>query len=293
MRRKLGQINTVLKIYTLQKKDQFQDWCADNWVQTILIIAFGMLIYNKDLNFSIDMNGIQIASFSAASVDQSIKKPTTKKTSFTILGDDLPRAVLAGLKNENQKPAQPVKPKITWGDNRNLANTYSNMTYSVADFATKETSSEFKTKRKKQSEYIKRFAHVAQAEMEKYGIPASITLAQGLLESNVGESRLAVKNNNHFGMKCFSKSCKKGHCSNYTDDSHKDFFRIYQTAWDSYRAHSRMLTGKRYRHLLKLPKTDYKNWSHGLKKAGYATDKHYARKLINLIESLKLYEFDK
>ena len=128
--------------------------------------------------------------------------------------------------------------------------------------------------------------------MNKYGIPASITLAQGLLESNVGESRLSTRNNNHFGMKCFSKSCGKGHCSNFTDDSHKDFFRKYGSAWESYRAHSKMLGGKRYRSLKKLGKKDYKNWAKGLKKAGYATDKRYAEKLINLIETLELYQYD-
>ena len=128
--------------------------------------------------------------------------------------------------------------------------------------------------------------------MEKYGIPASIILAQGLIETNAGESRLSVRNNNHFGMKCFSKKCRKGHCSNFTDDSHKDFFRKYKTAWESYRAHSHLLNAKRYRHLKKLGTKDYKGWAKGLRKAGYATDKRYAEKLINLIETLRLDKFD-
>jgi flagellum-specific peptidoglycan hydrolase FlgJ len=141
--------------------------------------------------------------------------------------------------------------------------------------------------------YIKRFAPVAIGEMKAYGIPGSITLAQGLLESNVGESLLAVQNKNHFGIKCFSKNCKKGHCSNYTDDSHKDFFRKYDSDWASYRAHSLFLQRNRYRHLLKLPQTDYKSWAKGLSKAGYATDKQYAEKLIRIINTLKLHRFDK
>lgn len=141
--------------------------------------------------------------------------------------------------------------------------------------------------------YIKRFAPIAIREMKAYGIPASITLAQGLLESNVGESLLAVKNKNHFGIKCFSKNCKKGHCSNYSDDSHKDFFRKYDSDWASYRAHSLFLQKKRYRHLLKLPHSDYKSWARGLSKAGYATDKRYADKLILIINTLKLHRFDK
>lgn len=148
-------------------------------------------------------------------------------------------------------------------------------------------------KRAKQRKYVARFAKVAQNEMEKYGIPASITLAQGLLESNAGESTLALKNNNHFGIKCFSRSCRKGHCSNHTDDSHKDFFRKYNSAWESYRAHSHLLRADRYKPLYKLPPDDYKRWAHGLKKAGYATDKYYAEKLINLIEELSLHQYDK
>ena len=148
-------------------------------------------------------------------------------------------------------------------------------------------------KRKKQLAYVKRFGKIAQTEMEKYGIPASITLAQGLLESNVGLSRLATKNNNHFGIKCFSKSCRKGHCSNFTDDSHKDFFRKYKSTWESYRAHSKLLCAKRYAKLYKLKKTDYAAWAKGLKKAGYATDPRYAEKIIALIENLDLNQYDK
>lgn len=143
---------------------------------------------------------------------------------------------------------------------------------------------------KAQVNYVKRFAKVAQGEMHKYGIPASITLAQGLLESNAGKSPLANKYNNHFGIKCFSKKCKKGHCSNFSDDSHKDFFRNYPTAWESYRAHSEFLQRKRYQHLLKA--SDYKIWAHGLVKAGYATDQQYGHKLIRLIEELELYRYD-
>lgn len=149
----------------------------------------------------------------------------------------------------------------------------------------------FSPQQKAQLGYVKRFAKVAQGEMHKYGIPASITLAQGLLESNAGKSPLASKHNNHFGIKCFSKKCQKGHCSNFSDDSHKDFFRNYPTAWESYRAHSEFLQRGRYQHLLK--ETNYKNWAHGLLNAGYATDQQYGHKLIRLIEELELYQYDR
>ena len=148
-------------------------------------------------------------------------------------------------------------------------------------------------KRARQLSYLERFAEIAQTEHQQYGIPASITLAQGLLESNAGDSPLATRNNNHFGMKCFSKTCRKGHCSNFSDDSHKDFFRVYTSAWASYRAHSEMLkNNKRYRKLFDLDASDYRGWAKELSRAGYATDPKYADKLIGLIEGLELWKFD-
>ena len=141
--------------------------------------------------------------------------------------------------------------------------------------------------------YVSRYAPVAKIEQNLYNVPASITLAQGLLESDAGGSRLAKQNNNHFGIKCFSRTCSKGHCKNFTDDTHKDFFRVYKSPWESYRAHSMFLQKNRYKHLLKLPTTDYKAWAHGLRAAGYATDKRYAEKLINLIEALDLHDYDR
>lgn len=145
----------------------------------------------------------------------------------------------------------------------------------------------------KEEVYVRRFAAVAQAEMDKFGIPASIILAQGILETDAGQSRLARDNHNHFGIKCFSRSCQKGHCSNHTDDTHKDFFRRYENAWESYRSHSLLLKNPRYEHLFKLDKSDYRGWAKGLKKAGYATDEQYAEKLIKTIEALRLFEYDR
>jgi flagellum-specific peptidoglycan hydrolase FlgJ len=145
----------------------------------------------------------------------------------------------------------------------------------------------------RQQAYVHEYEAIARAEMRKFGIPASITLAQGLLESGAGGSRLATRNNNHFGIKCFSKTCKKGHCSNFSDDSHKDFFRIYASSAECYRAHSNLLSSGRYQHLKKYGKYDYKRWAEGLQKAGYATDPSYAKKIIQLIEDFELYYFDR
>ncbi len=141
-------------------------------------------------------------------------------------------------------------------------------------------------------DYIEMFEATAQEEASLYGIPVAITLAQGLLESNAGDSRLAKKDNNHFGIKCKAK-CVGCRCANYTDDSKYDMFRVFDSAWYSFREHSNLLMGSRYKHLNKLPRTDYKNWANGLQAAGYATDKKYADKLIRIIEVLNLQRFDK
>ncbi len=140
--------------------------------------------------------------------------------------------------------------------------------------------------------YIRRFKDVAISEKEKYGIPASIKMAQAIVESNSGKSALSTKNNNHFGVKCFSKTCKKGHCSNFGDDSHKDFFRKYNSAWESWRAHSQMIVSGRYKPLLKYG-DDYHKWASGLKRLGYATAKHYEQTLVNIIEKYHLQTLDK
>jgi hypothetical protein len=139
--------------------------------------------------------------------------------------------------------------------------------------------------------YIKRFAKVAVQEMHEYKVPASIKMAQALIESHSGKSRLAKESNNHFGIKCRSK-CKGCTCRNYSDDDAYDMFRVFDSAWESWREHSILLTSfDRYRKLQKYGK-DYKKWASGLKRSGYATDKNYDKKLIRIIEKYKLYKLD-
>lgn len=141
-------------------------------------------------------------------------------------------------------------------------------------------------------DYIRRYSHIARVEMEKFKIPASISLAQGIIESRSGTSTLARINNNHFGIKCFSRNCPGGHCSNHSDDHHKDFFRIFGNPWESWRAHSHMISSGRYAKLKKHGK-DYEKWAYGLKNLGYATDKAYATTLISIIKRYELYKYDK
>lgn len=149
-----------------------------------------------------------------------------------------------------------------------------------------------KMQRKKETlDYIDKYKNVAMEEMVKYKIPASITLAQGILESGNGQSKLAKKGNNHFGIKCHSNW--RGKTMRLDDDAPKECFRVYKTPEESYRDHSKFLkNGQRYAFLFDLKITDYKAWAKGLKKAGYATLPTYATVLINLIETYNLQQYD-
>ena len=141
-----------------------------------------------------------------------------------------------------------------------------------------------------QDDYIRKYAPVAVREMYRSGVPASITLAQGLLESRYGQSDLAVKGNNHFGIKCHDWTGKKMY---HDDDRRGECFRVYGTADESFSDHSDFLRYRdRYKSLFNNDVTDYKAWAHGLKKAGYATDPAYPSKLIMLIEDYHLDKYD-
>ena len=140
-------------------------------------------------------------------------------------------------------------------------------------------------------EYIAQFSEIAMQEMKQYGIPASITLAQGILESGAGQGTLSVRANNHFGIKCHKGW--QGDFVHHDDDKDQECFRKYVDAKYSYRDHSLFLTTRgRYSSLFDLSKKDYKGWAKGLKKAGYATDPKYPDKLISIIERYQLEDFD-
>ena len=139
--------------------------------------------------------------------------------------------------------------------------------------------------------YIDNYKDIAVEQMHKYHIPASITLAQALLESGAGKSELARNSNNHFGIKCHSW---EGDRTYPDDDSAGECFRVYKNVRDSYEDHSIFLSsGSRYAFLFKFDETDYVSWARGLKRAGYATSPTYADKLIDIIERYELDRFDK
>ena len=140
--------------------------------------------------------------------------------------------------------------------------------------------------------YLDRFAGFAVEEMHRSGVPASITLAQGMLESSYGRSELAVNANNHFGIQCHGDAWK-GKRYKHMDSGELREFRKYKSVLDSYKDHSDFLVkNKRYAGLFELEITDYKGWAHGLKKAGYAEDPEYAVKLIRVVEMFGLEKYD-
>lgn len=138
--------------------------------------------------------------------------------------------------------------------------------------------------------YIDQYKDLAISQMLRYNIPASITLAQGLLESNAGNSELSTKGNNHFGIKCHDWL---GATTYHDDDEAQECFRAYKDVYESYEDHSKFLARQpRYKSLFTLDRTDYKGWARGLKRCGYATNPAYANSLINIIELYKLHKYD-
>ena len=143
-----------------------------------------------------------------------------------------------------------------------------------------------------QERYIARYATIAVNEMYRTGVPASITLAQGIIESRSGQSTLAVDGNNHFGIKCHNSW--KGRTMLADDDRKNECFRVYDSAEESFRDHSDFLRYRdRYKFLFDFRTTDYKSWAYGLKQAGYATDPSYASKLIQCVEDYNLSRYDR
>ncbi len=140
-------------------------------------------------------------------------------------------------------------------------------------------------------QYVATYKRTARKQMKAHGIPASITLAQGMLESGNGNSELARKAHNHFGIKCTPDW--HGRSYRVNDDKPNECFRRYRHAKASFQDHADFLQKKRYQPLYELKRKDYKGWAHGLKKAGYATNPRYANLLIDMIEKHRLYRYDR
>jgi flagellum-specific peptidoglycan hydrolase FlgJ len=282
--------------------NQIKVFISKNWLNLLIIALFLYVVFTKNLHFSIKLNEDGPIAKAAASMSNFAKPVSEKKQAvlnlkqapegrlhdvrFNELADLGDTPAKAGNPVVELLPSRNVKSVASMRDN-NVANNFNNI--EVLWSPQRFTPSVVKSKKDKCWEYVSRFANIAKMEREKFGIPVSITLAQGLLESNAGESKLTQKANNHFGIKTFSK--RVNHVV-MRDDTPNDKFKMYNSAWESYRDHSLLLMRDHYKHLQYLSKTDYVGWARGLQKAGYATDKQYADKLIQLIENLKLFRFD-
>ncbi len=272
----IDELKTKVKMTALKIKATINAY----WFRAVMIGIVVWMFLIKDVSINLNLK---------AKAGGMMAIQQVEKTSIEDYEDARPQNTSLTQNKSGKNLTSDIPPK----KEDNLMNTYSNLPFDGNSLELSDSERKKLEKVKKQKAYIKKYADLAKKEMKNYGIPASITLAQGLLESNAGESKLAKNNHNHFGLKCFSRKCKKGHCSNFTDDSHKDFFKIFKSPADSYHAHSKLLrNGSRYNGLFKLKKDDYKGWARGLRKAGYATDPNYDKKLIRLIEELKLYHYD-
>jgi flagellum-specific peptidoglycan hydrolase FlgJ len=279
--------------YTIDHQEPTQpvhsviSYIEKHWFQ-LFILGLGIyILFFKDISVQFNMNAAN------ATPERVIVSPEGSRS----LGMARPASYQSSAGNtlnvshlENNKA---TKQSRKW-DSRQ-ANDFSNLTFILSpDYGERHNVRPKIVREKIQNckDYVKEFLPAAREERDKYGIPVSITLAQGLLESNAGDSRLARESNNHFGIKCRRK-CRGCTCRNYNDDDIYDMFRVFNTVGESYREHSLLLNNSRYKHLLNLRQSDYKGWAHGLKAAGYATDKRYAQKLIQIIEFLNLDRYDR
>ena len=259
----------------------------NNKLNLLIIAGVLYILFSKQFQMNIAMNKEDVTPLMIANVGipfESTKKIPDIKTIVAKKNNGDQDGIVEILPSRTMSA---IKSNVANGADKNEANVFNNVSIFMAP--EKANPAMMKTKKEKCWDYVRRFVGVAKAEREKFGIPVSITLAQGLLESDAGESRLTQIANNHFGVKTFNK--KVPHVV-MKDDTPNDKFRKYNSAWESFRDHSQLLMKNNYKDLQYLSKTDYAGWAKGLQNAGYATDGQYAQKLIRLIENLQLYKLD-
>ncbi|MCB9303423.1 MAG: glucosaminidase domain-containing protein [Lewinellaceae bacterium] len=267
------------------------DSLSRNWFRGLLLGMGIYALFFKDISIQFNLGAPQLVSNSSLIITPEGVREVEESSASAFparYSEEAPRNV-SQLKSGSSKATKGKK----WDTRK--ANDFSNLTFILSPTYARRHNIHpdiVEAKVGACKAYVRQYASAALQEMRQYGIPASITLAQGLLESNAGESRLSLESNNHFGIKCRTK-CRGCTCRNYTDDGLYDMFRVFEAPAESYREHSMLLNSPRYKHLHKLRQTDYKGWAHGLKKAGYATDKRYAEKLIQIIEFLGLQKYDR
>lgn len=275
--------------------NQLVSWFNRYWFNAVLLYLAMHVLFRNNLSIQVNMKDPGTAIAVASSQPVSLLGSATAARLIPPLNVSLlPGAAKTPVSNKQVAAPKPALVETPDPANEEPAFSMANLTPILSpDYAARKGIPKRVVEQKLAicQEYIASYSPVAINEMKEYGIPASITLAQGLLESNAGDSRLARESNNHFGIKCRTK-CRGCTCRNYTDDDIYDMFRVFPSPWESFREHSLLLNSARYKHLHQLSRRDYKAWAHGLKQAGYATDKRYAEKLIAIIETLDLHDYD-
>lgn len=280
---------------------KIREFFLKNWINVIILVLVFYIFSQRHVYFSIgNSSELQNGKALQVALKQKNIKQNVKNKAIAAIGDAIQPAhdpsdykVIGGTEGVVELlPLRDAtsKSEITSTASKksgNAANIFDNVSIFIAP--EKANPVVVKSKQEKCWDYVRRFIEVAKAERQKFGIPVSITLAQGLLESDAGESRLTQKANNHFGVKTFNRSVPHVVMK---DDTPNDKFKKYDSAWESFRDHSLLLMRDHYKELQYLSKTDYVGWAQGLQKAGYATDHQYAEKLVKIIENLKLYKFD-
>ena len=277
---------------------KFFDYAVFYGVEILLIILILYLCISRGLTVSIDLydpmvaEGVQVSEASLGSAWW--RDVGDKATAFFASWNEPAEVVVLSAIDSPTLPVDSLDDFNDVAPSEDPAPHISNLTLVLSpDYGERKGLSPhiIKAKKARVQAYLDRYAGIARREMRKFGIPASITLAQGLLESNAGDSKLAVVSLNHFGIKCRRK-CLGCTCRNYGDDTRYDMFRVFDSVAESFREHSELLNTSRYAKL-KAHGTDYVKWAHGLKACGYATDKRYGHKLVTIIENLGLDKYDK
>lgn len=259
-------------------------------IALLLYIAFGKNLLAFGAQDAVEMS---LASAKPVAMKANLKQKNLKQKPMN------PTAAVGIVLNDKNTPdtegvievlpTRPMSPvrTTTKSAGGNDANLFDNVSIFIAP--ERADAAAVKSKQEKCWDYVRRFVNVARSERHKFGIPVSIILAQGLLESDAGDSRLTRSANNHFGIKTFNR--RVPHVV-MKDDTPTDKFKKYDSAWQSFRDHSLLLMRDHYKDLQYLSKTDYVGWARGLQRAGYATDKQYADKLVKIIENLRLFQLD-
>lgn len=239
----------TIKTFCIMKKDKYFSYFSNNWFSIGIGVLLIMALMQKDINLQVKMGS---GSTEPNIEEQTPKKKTKKQTSLSSLASS---SSLLELMPSVKKKKKSKQSKVKSPEEQDVRN------------------------------YIKRFSHVAVKEMDKYNIPASITLAQAILDSQAGQDKSAKRLNNHFGLSCASD------WSGSYEQIGQSCYRSYENAWTSFRDHSKYLSQGKFKNLQYLPK-DYKEWAKGLEVAGYSQERNYGKQLIEIIEKYNLNQFD-